>query len=666
MFRTTLLVALAAYATAECPSACSGHGECGTRDMCTCQRNYAGADCSLKTCQFGRAHSDTPVGDLDGSGDVTYASTITSQMYPKGVYEQYPVAGADNTAHAYAECSNKGICDRKAGECECFDGYDGAACQRASCPNDCSGHGTCESIAEIAADDSANVYALWDKDSTMGCACDAGYSGPDCSNRECKYGVDPLYTDEENSAIFTKTTFAVGNTGGEQDMTGSFKIKFFDAHGQEWVTGAIATTPTTVYASSALACAPVQAALEALPNNVVPAGSVGCSAVDMESAADFSNANGGFTWTVEFTGNPGYLKELEIVTSRGADGASAASTVSGTSATSFVYNAGYGGEFVDHFSSHCDGVLGQMVDAATPALNWLSSFSTGTAAEDKLLRKCLGDSNNNAADNVEVFDWDLGSWTDGTVKMYQNPHAVKLVASGSTDGGRFVLMWYDATDYVDAATACATCFKIANKATASVDYNVFTTDGTAERVFTDDGATADVYDSGEALVAATFTKGENVIYTSVDASCENSLTAVQPCLEKGDLVFVVDGAHGDGASGATGATVAGSIVDSGALYTIKKIGSSLPSATTATLQDRYQITLDKNLPFTAGASTDDTTIGFVNVIKFTPLTAQASTSQYEYVSQCSGRGLCNAEDGLCECFTGYTGDDCSTQSVLAV
>merc|ERR1719428_67782 len=71
------------------------------------------------------------------------------------------------TAHYYMECSNKGICDRKSGECECFDGYEGAFCQRASCPNDCSGHGTCETIAELAADEYDNIYPLYvDDEST--------------------------------------------------------------------------------------------------------------------------------------------------------------------------------------------------------------------------------------------------------------------------------------------------------------------------------------------------------------------------------------------------------------------------------------------------------------------------------------------------------------------
>lgn len=67
-----------------------------------------------------------------------------------------------NTAHYYTECSNKGLCDRATATCNCFAGYEGSACNRASCPNGCSGHGVCKTIRELAAADYDNTYELWD------------------------------------------------------------------------------------------------------------------------------------------------------------------------------------------------------------------------------------------------------------------------------------------------------------------------------------------------------------------------------------------------------------------------------------------------------------------------------------------------------------------------
>ena len=104
---------------------------------------------------------DIPKGDLDGTELIsTPDETLLygSQLYPRGTTEQYPnmidSAGSvlTNTAHEYVECAGKGICDRDAGECSCFPGYEGSACQRASCPGGkegvCSGHGTCKSIKD--------------------------------------------------------------------------------------------------------------------------------------------------------------------------------------------------------------------------------------------------------------------------------------------------------------------------------------------------------------------------------------------------------------------------------------------------------------------------------------------------------------------------------------
>ncbi|RLN63540.1 hypothetical protein BBJ29_009826, partial [Phytophthora kernoviae] len=147
---------------AACANFCSGHGRCGASNQCTCDPDWALApDCSLRKCPTGVAWSDK--------------------------------AKAPNVAHANAECSNRGVCDYSKGECTCFNGFTGAACQRLRCPSDCSGHGLCYSSATLAlqygpdsspgvgGDGVGPVYTNWEKDSMSSCLCDMGYTGPDCS-----------------------------------------------------------------------------------------------------------------------------------------------------------------------------------------------------------------------------------------------------------------------------------------------------------------------------------------------------------------------------------------------------------------------------------------------------------------------------------------------------
>ena len=40
-------------------------------------------------------------------------------------------------------------------------------------------------------------------------------------------------------------------------------------------------------------------------------------------------------------------------------------------------------------------------------------------------------------------------------------------------------------------------------------------------------------------------------------------------------------------------------------------------------------------------------------------------SEYNYAATCSNRGICDYNTGICQCFKGYTGDDCGTQNALA-
>merc|ERR1719395_148201 len=152
-----------------------------------------------------------------------------------------------------------------------------------------------------------------------------------------------------------------------------------------------------------------------------------------------------------------------------------------------------------------------------------------------------------------------------------------------------------------------------------------------------------------ASVTARFAKYSTTVYTSADVSCDsNHLNA---CLNKGDL------------------------------YTVVEVGVDAPSASTGTTEDRFYFVVDKAINWdgsataarsafrgsvmdegdTSGATAGTQLVGIHSIVKFEP-----GPTSYEFVQQCSGRGLCNGDDGLCECFTGYTSDNCDQQSALAV
>lgn len=121
------------------------------------------------------------------AGDLYYSNVTYNQGKVAFVTDQ-------NTMHPALECSGRGACDRAKGECACFTGWTGDTCQRTVCPNDCSGHGTCQSLSYFVQDGSAGALAYVGVDASqqMGCKCDVGFRGYDCSQTECPSGVDPL------------------------------------------------------------------------------------------------------------------------------------------------------------------------------------------------------------------------------------------------------------------------------------------------------------------------------------------------------------------------------------------------------------------------------------------------------------------------------------------
>ena len=155
--------------------------------QCKCATGFTGANCALRSCPTGRSWFSLPTGQ--------------------------------NVGHpSDAVCSDAGICDENSGTCSCREGFTGRACERLACPlgdssssgaNVCSGHGECLSMrmaAQRASLDSGlnailygtdpNSGDAWDADHVYGCHCDDGFTGYDCSLRDCDRGDDPRTTSQ--------------------------------------------------------------------------------------------------------------------------------------------------------------------------------------------------------------------------------------------------------------------------------------------------------------------------------------------------------------------------------------------------------------------------------------------------------------------------------------
>lgn len=223
IFPITLLLLLTIIhdVKARCPDHCSGHGKCvienhkhstlpGGKFMCECWPGFVGLNCAGRDCPYGKALSDVPFGD--------------------------------NAAHQYEECSGRGLCDRKTGECVCYDGTEGQACGKLTCPNACSGHGKCETARAMAKyhSDIPYTYDQWDADMAVGCFCDPGYEGADCSLRSCPLGDDPLTnrTRDANSNINVEQKHEVQllRLDGVTDVAGSYTLTYTDLQGREYTT----------------------------------------------------------------------------------------------------------------------------------------------------------------------------------------------------------------------------------------------------------------------------------------------------------------------------------------------------------------------------------------------------------------------------------------------
>jgi hypothetical protein len=661
-------------------------------------------------------------------------------VYPCGTQESFPsIADSNgnllsNSAHSYYECANKGICDRTTGTCGCFDGYSGSACQFAACPTNaqgsCSGHGTCQSAKTIAAGDTSNIYNLWDEHSTLGCVCDPGYSSADCSERTCKYGADPLYSDDEANPRVFNNTLIIYTQASAVTVFGTYAIVFTDNSGKAWQTAPLsinAECKDYVNGGGATVTGLITV-LEGLPNNIIPAGSIRCLKSDSlltngtttaepfpkGNAASYANVYMAAKFTLVFTQTFGELPPLQL--NFYLDGSRPTLYTSETTVPTLGYYSfsnGFSGEDTDYVPDLCEGVTATLTLTTTSSLYYYKLVVDPT--QTGLLKTCLGNSNGNDAVNLEVYNWQYGS--------AQNPHLIKLIET-TPDVPSFIdpkqchyvpnlspmnnicvgdVLLADgvtSTSQTTTTTTTTACnnfnppgfyavleydtasseFRIYTR--AGQDYNLLSTGATTEfYLFTTTGylnrvnAFVDGYTNYGGPGSGTILYPAPSLITNVITSIKNNINnlyngnvdcasnpalsnSATDCLKKGDLTMFFSTSMTQLSFNANPVYPQ--------IYTVGKVSRTIPTSDSTTSDSLNQITLDKpiNAVFTS-----------YRTLAYSKVVGDTSASIYKfyppaipvtYTSMCSGRGICDKNSGVCQCFAGYTSDNCAVIDALAM
>lgn len=578
----------------------------------------------------------------------------------------------------------------------------------------------------------------------MGCLCDGGYTGPDCSQKYCKFGVDPLYFSGHANIRYANFTYEI-YTKEAVTIRGNYTLQFVDHTGESWETNPISISAT---------CDDLTNAIEALPNSVFPTNSVKCYQHKYYTSANVPIYHplmyiGGYPqsslqhnthnysvpkYTLAFPRNAGYFPQFRINQYRDGRRSTLKTSDSTNNGTAHwhIFANGFSGEDSDFVPDLCEGVLVTLSTSGTTA--YTHSLQGLTVKETRLLKRCLGDSDGNSANNVELYNWDYGygygaksatgapitvlgpevpiQWINSTrreyvVNSYQNPHLIKLVdatqdtssplgsafdpypktklcsnASSSIPGygkgwcsnsnppGFLAVLFFDGVNF-NLFTRAATDYS------SSTNFHVFTTTGFLRRVspianafsFSSLDSVSKVIDSMHSNVMHL----QNSTYLSTtyfgNVDCETNpmgSNGAVDCLDKGDYVMFLN----------VDVSVAGLAANPiyPNIYKVMKIGRAPKDPSSGNQNSekiRHQIVLDYgvNAAYAVenGNPTSAFSLGYTNkglvtaaVYKFYP----PSGGGYNYVGQCSNRGLCDDTTGICNCFAGYTGDDCGKMETL--
>ena len=676
-----VLLGMASAAYAACPNACSGNGLCESNDMCACYANWQGADCSLRTCMSGIAWITTAKGDLNYDGDTddlvmydsdhTYASNsvpyvTTPETGDAGDWERWPgyfASGGKDEGHFYMECSNRGICDRSSGQCNCFPGYTGEACRRTTCPSDCSGHGTCQTVKQLA-EDSSFTYQLWDAEKSRACKCDAGYGGIACQERVCPYGDDPLtkanINPEKEQADEIQYVDIYSSVG---PMSGRFYLKYTDYNGKVWDTDLIdvAVIPAGISSPDQTAqemADAAEAALEGLPNdvigdvdvNVIPCAVSILGQGDTDSVLDqldYSGAPFATPQAFHCDSEPNifYIGGDGNQVTEYADGSTLDTFVTtSTSTTCYRHIQTWCTRFEIKFKSQPGNLASLIANTDLVTVGGFTEAQSGTSG--------IGST---VSDTVALVD-ETAQTGNKVAWDYYSALATgnKMTCDASSDDGD--------TCGINTATDA----KVINLGGASPDPQ-FLADGLEIRVlcgskFIGTYVTTATDDNANSITVTEKLPNcnQNAGFASGDSSTDITVQLATSWvnfadhditdLVQADESYLLIGLGAGGAGTSAPGQFDGN-ADDGVTPLVKAV--TYPA-------------------FTGGSSSTDSSVFFFwdSAADDGKSDTAASLSLYsrgqKESSQCSDRGVCDRTTGLCTCFKGYTGESCSTQNSLSV
>jgi len=418
----------------------------------------------------------------------------------------------------------------------------------------------------------------------------------------------------------------------------------------------------------------------------------------------------GFVYRIKFLGNPGKLRQPEIEIY--LDGKRPSLSSNGTVITK-VWTDGQQGESKDYFADHCDGVTIQLGYESTNSHYYLGGI---TETEKMKLKTCLADADFDKGNNKEVYNWDYGN------KNY--PHLIKLIKTVTTfsDGGYYAALYFDTNLQLDVSGSSGTfvllnpfvspddVFSTSNDYLSTDEFEVYTTKATlaltsnmSETAF---GFASQVIFPTNVTYDQSFGSTLTVDYDG-DIACElgnnnlNKLNYVKYCLNKSDNFLLLNFEFPQYNPPHLNIYTAERIYTRAYTKSVweqnfLRFGQNLHSGTTygygwrytQSFADYYGISNyergernynasyshfagSKDLHYQTHVIISDLSTNWAQVTSERPMFHvykffPSSSSTYEYVAPCSNRGICNEQDGICECFKGYSNDDCSQQNSLHV